>query len=144
MRWSYDDLPMYYFGSAHQIKHRWAAQSSDIQLGFESLIIGMVNKFIRTLMRQRIAMVTDKEQSGNQRGVCTWWLKGYWSLMFLWLEFSCQRVFFPCLRFKSNFCVHKPLCIQKPSLVWCECERVLCVYVYIQHISEKMWLIWIL
>lgn len=61
------DLPMYCCGSADQIRHRWATQSCHNQPGFENVIIGMVNKFTRTPLRQRIAMVTDQKSLGARK-----------------------------------------------------------------------------
>ncbi|CAM9104188.1 unnamed protein product, partial [Bubo scandiacus] len=48
--------------------HRWATQSCHNQPGFENVIIGMVNKFTRTLLRQGIAMVTDQKSLGTRKG----------------------------------------------------------------------------
>lgn len=61
------DLPMHCCGSADRIRHRWATQSCRNQPGFENVIIGMVNKFTRTLLRQGIAMVTDQKSLGARK-----------------------------------------------------------------------------
>lgn len=61
------DLPMGCCGSADQIRHRWATQSCHNQPGFENVIIGMVNKFTRTPLRQGIAMVTDQKSLGRRK-----------------------------------------------------------------------------
>lgn len=61
------DLPMHCCGSADRIRHRWATQSCHNQPGFENVIIGMVNKFTRTLLRQGIAMVTDQKSLGRRK-----------------------------------------------------------------------------
>lgn len=59
-------------GSADGIRHRWETRSCQKELGLENVIIGMVNKFTRTLLRQGIAMVTAQKSLGMRKG----WIRG--------------------------------------------------------------------
>lgn len=56
-------------GSGTDGRHGAVKRSRD----WKNVIIGMVNKFTRTLLRQGIAMVTAQKKSGNEEGIDRGW-----------------------------------------------------------------------
>lgn len=66
--WGARELAGHCCGSADGIRHRWETRSCQNEPGLGNVIIGMVNKFTRTLLRQGIAMVTAQKSLGMRKG----------------------------------------------------------------------------